>query len=825
MDAHSWFFQILLKLIKWIGLHTIFQLALLFFLLEVLILAVDSSVREISSGYLLFITTAGLLLSWILARSDLKTTWSLPSLFLGGVGAVLLSGGRLWQPLLQLIIEGLKLATQTIAWTFSPGSRLPAQEAFQAAGSGLAEAVQAAALRGVQWMGAVLSGQPAFDPLVSVMVWGAAMWACSAWAGYTVRRRRSPLPGMLPAGVLLASILNYTRSSSFSLLAFIGLLLILVLYVKHVERQAAWEGAGMDYPESVGLDLSTSALPVLVLILFAAAVIPSISTEMLFHTARPPAIAAAQPAERAAEALGIEKSRGTSLLEQWNRGGMPRAHLLSAGRELSEQKALVVKTGDYPPGSKVYIKDSEIPFYYWRSMVFDTYTGTGWVNPAMQTQSYRAGERQILRDDPAGNDNADLLSGYRLLEHSITTYNKAEGLIFSAGLLVAVDQPYQSALRTTAGDSPVGLSSGQAYASFTNSSMYRVKSLQPQRNQEVLTSSRIQNYSNQGIERYLSLPDNIPARVYSLALDLTAHSTSPYEQAKAIEAALRSMPYDLEISAPLAGRDAVDYYLFDLQRGYCDYAASAMVVLARAAGLPARLVMGYAGGVYNASRAEYQVSEANAHSWAEVYISGAGWVEFEPTGTMPDADRIEEQAETAAARLSSETLAFESFSPAKKVNAGLIAAAAMLLPVLLAAGLVLVDVKRLERLPPAAAVESVYLRLRRLGLKYLESRYGERGREYTPLELAEALSRTSRRAAGGANRLVEHGWRRVFTPPKELIESIIQLYIQTVYSPHGAGLCEKKRALYIWRQLRGRMWLAQRMQKFVERRYSTEEGI
>jgi hypothetical protein len=71
-----------------------------------------------------------------------------------------------------------------------------------------------------------------------------------------------------------------------------------------------------------------------------------------------------------------------------------------------------------------------------------------------------------------------------------------------------------------------------------------------------------------------------------------------------------------------------------LKKGYCDYYATSMIVLARAAGLPARLVIGYANGIYDPTKAEYIVREANAHSWVEVYFAGVGWVEFEPTASQ-----------------------------------------------------------------------------------------------------------------------------------------------------------------------------------------------
>jgi hypothetical protein len=73
-----------------------------------------------------------------------------------------------------------------------------------------------------------------------------------------------------------------------------------------------------------------------------------------------------------------------------------------------------------------------------------------------------------------------------------------------------------------------------------------------------------------------------------------------------------------------------------------------MVVLARAIGLPARLVTGYASGSYDASAAEYIVSAADAHSWPEIYFSGIGWVEFEPTAGRPEIIRAASQIELPA---------------------------------------------------------------------------------------------------------------------------------------------------------------------------------
>ena len=103
--------------------------------------------------------------------------------------------------------------------------------------------------------------------------------------------------------------------------------------------------------------------------------------------------------------------------------------------------------------------------------------------------------------------------------------------------------------------------------------------------------------------------------------------------AKAIESYLRQIPYSLDIPGPRLGQDGVDYFLFDEQQGYCDYYASAMVVMLRSVGVPARYVRGY---IHTSSDdGVYQLLESDGHAWPEVYFPGYGWVEFEPTGGRP----------------------------------------------------------------------------------------------------------------------------------------------------------------------------------------------
>ena len=133
-------------------------------------------------------------------------------------------------------------------------------------------------------------------------------------------------------------------------------------------------------------------------------------------------------------------------------------------------------------------------------------------------------------------------------------------------------------------------------------------------------------------ERYLQLP-TIPDRVRELAEEVVRQSgaVTRYEKARAIEQYLRTIPYDLTIKAPPAGQDVADYFLFTAKRGYCDYSATAAVVMLRAVGVAARYCSGYNMGNFNFQEHAYVVTDNNAHAWVEVYFPGYGWIEFEPT--------------------------------------------------------------------------------------------------------------------------------------------------------------------------------------------------
>lgn len=139
-------------------------------------------------------------------------------------------------------------------------------------------------------------------------------------------------------------------------------------------------------------------------------------------------------------------------------------------------------------------------------------------------------------------------------------------------------------------------------------------------------------------QRALALPPGYNPRTLALARKWRqqAGPSSAASDAAIVQRALDMVRADFgyTLAVPLPGRNAVDEFLFDQKEGYCEQFSSSFVVLMRAAGIPARVVAGYAGGYYNRIGGYWLVRRSDAHAWAEAWLPGRGWIRADPTAAV-----------------------------------------------------------------------------------------------------------------------------------------------------------------------------------------------
>lgn len=140
--------------------------------------------------------------------------------------------------------------------------------------------------------------------------------------------------------------------------------------------------------------------------------------------------------------------------------------------------------------------------------------------------------------------------------------------------------------------------------------------------------------------RYLALPA-LPPRIAALAETWTAGAHNSVDRARRIEAKLRT-EYKYDLDSPSGGaKNPLEDFLFVTKRGHCEFYSTAMAVMLRSVGVPARNVTGFVGGTFNRFSRSYVVRQGDAHSWVEAWIDGVGWVRFDPTPPSDAAPRSE----------------------------------------------------------------------------------------------------------------------------------------------------------------------------------------
>jgi hypothetical protein len=257
---------------------------------------------------------------------------------------------------------------------------------------------------------------------------------------------------------------------------------------------------------------------------------------------------------------------------------------------------------------------------YWRGYALDEYNGRTWQQSDERVERIRDGRGgSVFEIDP----DAPGLDGEWFVQ-SFYIQQDMPNVLWTGG------DPFRAYVAATelGQDKTGGLRLGSA---LEKGMTYSVISNRVDASPEALRASDGGEIPADIRDQYLQLPESVTQRTHDLARTWTAGATTDYDRVIIIRDELLKYEYDFFPPPQPPGTDAVDLFLFEDQRGVCEHYVSAMVVMLRGMGIPARFVVGYGSGEYNPLSGFYTVRADDAHAWVEVYFPGEGWVPFDPT--------------------------------------------------------------------------------------------------------------------------------------------------------------------------------------------------
>ena len=452
------------------------------------------------------------------------------------------------------------------------------------------------------WVTQIIAGESANDPSVFVLLLGATCWASAYVGAFALAREHRPWDAVIFSGICLTVNVSLALTSLyFDLILFTLLALVLLTRLHIVNLMERWERQNIVPAGEMDWRLLRGGLTwTLVLILMA------------FFT---PRVGAADLVSNAFNTFDAPYQR---LQTEWQRffAGVSGPSRLQ-GVSFSDS----IRLGQAPNlGDRIVFYVDAPAAHFWRAVTYDFYTGAGW----RTTETDR-----VDKVTPPTVEREKMDATFDIVvPHT--------NLLFGANEPAKVNVPFQF---QTGDDraystSVRAVNRNQAQGSYTTTSYVSVATKDELR--KALTA-----YPTTIKQKYLQLPSSIPARVRDLAIQITQNKVTAYDKAEAVETYLRNTyKYSTVVKSAPAGRDPVDYFLFDLKADFCEYFASSMAVMLREVGVPARVVEGFTSGELDASN-RYAVRELNAHAWVEVYFPSYGWIEFEPTPSELPFDRAE----------------------------------------------------------------------------------------------------------------------------------------------------------------------------------------
>ncbi|MCS7026819.1 MAG: DUF3488 and DUF4129 domain-containing transglutaminase family protein [Bryobacteraceae bacterium] len=262
------------------------------------------------------------------------------------------------------------------------------------------------------------------------------------------------------------------------------------------------------------------------------------------------------------------------------------------------------------------LQNTALPGLKWRGSALSHFDGKKWFNPDAA--------EEVLPVDSAGllrlTSLEQQLTPARRISYQVVVQDPPSDVLFFAGTPEALQLAASVVLRTSSGTYRLGYGPPDRLR-YSAYSVIEWHSIPAQLSQPLSPAERRAN---------LQLPALDP-RVRELALRLVAGLQDDAARASAIERHLaKSYAYTTELPKREPAEPVADF-LFSRKKGHCEYFASSMVVLLRSLGIPARLVTGFQGGIFNPLSGWYLIRASDAHSWVEAWLPGKGWTTFDPT--------------------------------------------------------------------------------------------------------------------------------------------------------------------------------------------------
>lgn len=645
------------------------------------------------------------------------------------------------------------------------------------------------------WTLLLFSDEPARSNLVFLLQLAILLWWLGYLAAWAVFREGRVWRAIIPIGlVLLVNTYFGPPNLGFYLGVFVVAALLLAVRSYLTEKEITWRIERVRYANDIQIDFLRDGLLLALFVMGLALFLPN---------------AGGNPAM--ATALEPLRAPWSQVQQQWGRLFSTLNYQGVAVGEPVFGDTLTMG-GARNLGDGVIIDVRSNSGRYWRAAVYDSFTGRRWLNTTTFTQAI----------DAENHVRTPQYQARREITQTITI------LAPTGGVLMAAGQPLRVSLKASADIAVIepGTEDSLPLAEITmlhrrngalspGDTYLAVSSLSSATEEDLQEAGA--DYPEWVTNTYLELPPDLAPQVGELARQVTAGAATPYDQATAIEQFLRGFTYNDQISAPPPGVNAVNYFLFDVQQGYCDYYASSFAMMARSLGIPTRVAAGYSQGEYLPEAGVYRVREFNGHSWPEVFFPGYGWVEFEPTAAELEIvrERRPDPAATPPAippsALEDEELFGlrpeppEGGGPAEP-DAGEQAAAGAqqanwwlgIVGMLLVVGGVAFF---LLRSSPQRARQRVLL-----DPQFTLKLFGRLMQWAQRLRLPLLPSQTPNEQAAALVAVVPEG--------RAAIQSITDLYVEDLYSPHGPDERQSEQALLDWGALQPllrRTWLRLRL--------------